>query len=416
MRTDWTLLETLLSTPTAPFREDQIQALVEDTLLEAGVPFFEDPYGNIVIGAKSKVEYLKALSKKSTEPARLIIAHMDHPGFHGLEWLSPTELKIEWHGGSPVKHVEGAKVWLSVDGAHGYADSGLLQDVVIAKLGKAIETATVRFDESSLYAHFAGKPKSIYGGFQFRAPYFEENGCYYTKAADDLVGCFAILTVMRELYGKSTGNAKPRSRKNDAKLNQKVGPTFGLLTRAEEVGFIGAIEHFELGWYQKTKREVIAVSLETSRTLPGADIGKGPVVRLGDRKTVFHPHYLQVLSELAQKHLPNTPAKGAEPAITRHQRRIMDGGSCEATAATVYGLPAIGLSVPLGNYHNQGFQGGPDCAGEDGPAPEFVHKDDVVGLLKLVRALAAPKLPWSDPWAAYRKNFKRSLKSYRKYR
>jgi len=139
-------------------------------------------------------------------------------------------------------------------------------------------------------------------------------------------------------------------------------------------------------------------------------------VRLGDRKTVFHPHYLQVLTELAQKHLPNTPAKGAAPAVTRHQRRIMDGGSCEATAATVYGLPAIGLSVPLGNYHNQGFQGGPDCAGPEGPAPEFVHKDDVVGLLKLVRALATPNLPWSDPWAAYRKNFKKSLKTYRKYR
>jgi endoglucanase len=400
MRTDWTLLETLLSTPTAPFREDQIQALVEDTLLEAGVPFFEDPYGNIVIGAKSKAEYLKALSKKSTEPARVFIAHMDHPGFHGLEWLSPTELKIEWHGGSPVLHVEGAKVWLSVDGAHGYADSGVLQDVVIAKHGKAIETATVRFNESSLYAHFAGKPKSIYGGFQFRAPCFEENGCYYTKAADDLVGCFAILSLMRELYKKS----------------KTAGPIFAVLTRAEEVGFVGAIEHFELGWYNKAKREVIAVSLETSRTLPGADIGKGPVVRLGDRKTVFHPDYLQVLTELAQKHLPNTPAKGAAPAVTRHQRRIMDGGSCEATAATVYGLPAIGLSVPLGNYHNQGFQGGPDCAGTDGPAPEFVHKDDVVGLLKLVRALSTPKLPWSDPWAAYRKNFKKSLKTYRKYR
>jgi endoglucanase len=168
---------------------------------------------------------------------------------------------------------------------------------------------------------------------------------------------------------------------------------------------VGAIEHFELAWHQKAKREVIAVSLETSRTLPGADIGKGPVVRLGDRKTVFHPDYLQVLTDLAQKHLPNA-----------HQRRIMDGGSCEATAATVYGLPAIGLSVPLGNYHNQGFQGGPDCAGPEGPAPEFVHKSDVEGVLKLVRALATPNLPWADPWTAYRKNFKKSLKTYRKYR
>ena len=153
MRTDWNLLETLLSTPTAPFREDQIQALVEDTLVEAGVPFFEDSYGNIVIGPKSKADYLKVLAKKSREPARLFIAHMDHPGFHGVEWLSPTELRVEWHGGSPVRHVEGAKVWLSVDGAHGYADSGVLKDVAIASHGRAIEKATVQFDEKIGRAH-----------------------------------------------------------------------------------------------------------------------------------------------------------------------------------------------------------------------------------------------------------------------
>lgn len=49
----------------------------------------------------------------------------------------------------------------------------------------------------------------------------------------------------------------------------------------------------------------------------------------------------EVLTEIAQRTLPR-----------RHQRRIMDGGACEAMAATVFGIPAIGLSVPLGNYHN----------------------------------------------------------------
>ncbi|MEN9723175.1 MAG: hypothetical protein RJB38_1161, partial [Pseudomonadota bacterium] len=378
MPTDWTLLENFLSTPTAPFREDQIQALVEDTLVEAQVPFFEDPYGNILIGAKSQADYLKILKKKSSEPVLLCIAHMDHPGFHGVEWRSPTELAIQWHGGSPVRHLEGTKLWVSVRGAHGYADSGTLHDVQLHAHGRAIDRALIRFNESSVYSHFAKAPRSIYGGFQFRAPFFVENDCYYTKAADDLVGCFAILSVARELYGK-----KKLSRK------RSQGPAFlGLLTRAEEVGFIGAIEHFEKGWHRKAHREVIAVSLETSRTLPGAEIGQGPVVRLGDRKTVFHPGYTQVLSMLAAKHLPATAPS------QRHQRRIMDGGSCEATAATVYGLPAIGISVPLGNYHNQGFQGGPDCLAPEGPAPEFVHRSDVEGLLHLLRALTTPKLPW----------------------
>ncbi|MBU6375569.1 MAG: hypothetical protein KGQ59_06200 [Bdellovibrionales bacterium] len=397
MRTDWTLLENLLSTPTAPFREDQVRAVVEDTLIDAGVPFFEDHYGNVVIGAKSPADYRKALSKKSKEPVRVFIAHMDHPGFHGLEWLSPTELRVQWHGGSPVQHLDGAKVWVSVDGFHGYADSGALKEVKIAEHGRAIAQAVVQFDESSVYSHFASKPQAIFGGFQFRSPCFQENDCYYTKAADDLVGCFAILSMARELYGKK-------------KKSSPAPRVFGLLTRAEEVGFIGAIEHFEKGWYKNAKSPVIAVSLETSRTLPGADIGKGPVVRLGDRKTVFHPDYLQVLSGIAAKHLPNTADQ------TRHQRRIMDGGSCEATAATAYGIPAIGISVPLGNYHNQGLEGGPDCAGKDGPAPEFVHRSDVEGLLTLVRGVAAPKLNWSSPWEAVRQSFQKSLRTYRRYR
>ena len=45
----------------------------------------------------------------------------------------------------------------------------------------------------------------------------------------------------------------------------------------------------------------------------------------------------------------------------------MDGGTCEATTATVYGYPCVGISVPLGNYHNQCFEGGPDSRGPLGP-------------------------------------------------
>lgn len=92
----------------------------------------------------------------------------------------------------------------------------------------------------------------------------------------------------------------------------------------------------------------------------------------------------------------------------------MDGGTCEATAMTVYGLPAIGLSVPLGNYHNQGFEGGPDCRGREGPAPEFVYLDDIDGLFKLCRGLMQPGLPWRRPWAATHQRLKQRLKAYRK--
>jgi len=165
-----------------------------------------------------------------------------------------------------------------------------------------------------------------------------------------------------------------------------------LLTRAEEVGFIGAIAHFKLGWLDKATRPVVCISLEASRTLPGAVVGKGPVVRLGDRRTVFNADYLKVLSDLAERML-----KG------KHQKRVMDGGACEATAATVFGLPAIGISLPLGNYHNQGLEGGPECRAPGGPAPEFVHLNDVENELKLCQSLMLPGLGWTDPWKEQKK-------------
>jgi len=185
---------------------------------------------------------------------------------------------------------------------------------------------------------------------------------------------------------------------------QTKNETFiGLLTRAEEVGFVGAVKHLNLGWLQSAKRPVVCVSLEASRHLSGARIGKGPVVRLGDRRTPFDSGALQVLSELALKTLPD-----------RHQRRLMDGGACEATATTAWGLPTVGITLPLGNYHNQGLDGGMDCPKPLGPAPEFVHLDDVSDELKLCKALMKNGLEWADPWSPLRHRLNKLSNKYNK--
>ncbi len=393
----------LLSTPTAPYREAQVRSLLEAELTHLKIPHFRDPHGNLIAGASSRADYLKLVGSGSktrrksheNEPIRFFIAHMDHPGFHGVRWRSPTELEVRWLGGSPVQHVEGAKVWLHFEipnqNSTGLPCSeGTLSECVIAEHGRAIESAVVTLTENQLHQRFEKKPGRIFGGFAFRAPVWKQDHCFYTKAADDLVGCYAMLRLAAHLYSKR------RSTKAEIRP-----PFLALFSRAEEVGFVGAIAHFELGWLNKATRPVIAVSLETSRTLPGAEIGKGPVVRLGDRNGVFDPSGLKVLTDLA--------------APLPHQRRIMDGGSCEATAATAYGLRSIGISVPLGNYHNQGFQGGPDCSAPEGPAPEFVHEKDVEGLLTLVQKLMAPGLSWNDPWKPLRDRFKKSVKGLKKH-
>ncbi len=378
------LLTELLKQPTAPFREDRVIAAVTRMLAMARVPYFRDPVGNVVVGRASRAQYRQLVREKSAEPLRVFIAHMDHPGFHGARWISDSRLAVKWHGGSPVRHLAGSRVWLATN--EGCLTEGKLSRVRLLKSGRAMNTAEVRVTRAMQTPR--PKANALYGGFKFRAPVWRAGKKLYTKAADDLVGVFAVVATAMDLHAKRRG--------------KKIPPFLGLLTRAEEVGFIGAIGHFELGWLARARRPVVCVSLETSRTLPGALIGKGPVVRLGDRRTTFDPDCLKVLSEVAEKALPK-----------KHQRCIMDGGTCEATAAIAYGLPAIGLSVPLGNYHNEGFEGGPGCGAPRGPAPEFVHLDDVEGLLKLCRALMRNGLPWNKPWENQRRLMHRRLREYR---
>jgi len=380
-------LTELLSQPTAPFREEHVLALVERALLRARVPAFLDPAGNLVVGVGSPSAYRSLLRRRSRDPVRLFIAHMDHPGFHGTRWLSPKRLAVKWHGGSPVKHLAGSPVWLA--DASGIVADGVLARPRLLPSGHAIDSAEVRLHQPLSENQTAG---ALYGGFRFRAPVWRRGRRIYTKAADDLIGVFAIVSLAESLFGGAR-RARP--------------PFLGLLTRGEEVGFVGAIAHFDLGWLETRRRPLVAVSLETSRALPNALIGHGPVVRLGDRRTVFNTDPLQVLGDIAERVLPG-----------RYQKRVMDGGTCEATAAISWGLPAIGISVPLGNYHNEFFTGVSGSAGkgsrrQGGPAPEYVDLGDIDGLLKLCHGLLEPGLDWTDPWRRQRERLRRQLRRYR---
>lgn len=373
-------LTKILTQPTSPFREGHVLAAIEEILDNEKIPHFRDPANNVVVGVRSKAEYVKLVRTKSPEPIRLFIAHTDHPGFHGLEWITPDRLSFKWHGGSPWAHLEGGKVWLA-DG-EGFVGEGRIEKVELMPHGRAIDRGVIHVNDLLRRV----PADALFGGFGFRDTHWLEGDLLYTKAADDLIGVFAILETAIAL-----------------KRAKKKAPFVGLLTRAEEVGFIGAIAHLELGWLKGAKRKILAVSLETSRTLPGAEIGKGPVVRLGDRKSVFDSGATQVFSELATRVLAG-----------KHQRRIMDGGTCEGTAATAYGLPTIAISVPLGNYHNQSFEGGPDAALPNGPAPEFVSISDIEGMCLLTRAVMEPKLGWDKPFGPSVVAFKKSLKNYAK--
>jgi endoglucanase len=373
------LLHDLLYQPTAPFRETHIVRLATNILREADVPWFCDSDGNVVVGAASLSDYQKLLGRSDREPVRVFVAHMDHPGFHGVRWISDSRMHVTWHGGAPVRGLDGATVWIANE--NGYCALGRLRKPRLDKTGKRLLEADVQIDRAAWWVRPAAQ--QLFGGFRAHSPMWREGKLIYTKAADDLIGVYAILRTAMKLFSKK---------------NKTRPPFIGLLTRGEEVGFIGMIAHLRRGWLQRAKRNVVCVSLETSRTLPNAEIGKGPVVRLGDRRTVFDPGYLRVLTEVADEVLPK-----------KHQRRIMDGGACEATAALAYGVRAIGISVPLGNYHNESYEG----RNRGKPAPEYVHSDDVDGLITLCEGLMRRGLVWNSPWDKTRATLQRNFDQQR---
>ena len=216
-----------------------------------------------------------------------------------------------------------------------------------------------------------------FGMWQLR-PFEIREGLVHARVCDDLVGCAVILAMFADLEEQ-----------------QAEATVYGLFTRAEEVGFVGSIE---LAKRWPLPAGVRFVSLETSAPRGGAEQGKGPVIRVGDRSSVFDD---AVTAELLD---------AAVAAKIPHQRALLDGGSCEATAMNLYGIPAAGISVLLGNYHN--------CPPERGIAEEYVSLEDVKGLVKLITTtairMAAGKSDGSAK-AGLRKRLEQRLRDHRPY-
>ncbi len=166
-------------------------------------------------------------------------------------------------------------------------------------------------------------------------------------ACDDIVGCAIIVETFKEV----------------ARLG--IETTFhAAFTRAEEVGFLGA---WHLGKHWPFGKEAVFLSVENSRPVNGAELGEGPIVRVGDKLSIFDNQLVELLMRTA-----------AEQGI-RVQRSLLDAGACEASALQACGIRSAGVSVPLGNYHNIGD--------DESVVPEFVMLEDVRAMVRLLVAL-----------------------------
>lgn len=107
------------------------------------------------------------------------------------------------------------------------------------------------------------------------------------------------------------------------------------------------------------------------------------MVRVGDASSVFSPWLTGVMAS-AGRDLTQRNAR------FRFQRKLMPGGSCEATAFSAYGFESTCLCLPLGNYHNMGDLAAVEAGTSRAQVrPEEISIEDYRGLVALlVRSIA----------------------------
>ena len=345
-----TWLKEVTSLPTAAGREHRVIAWVEKWVkARKSLLLTHDPAGNLIITPR------EGRAKNNGKPL-WFTAHLDHPAFVATNApgsFEGREIEMEFRGGVHDPYFPGAGVIIT--DASDRTHKGRI--IELDSAAKPFKRVVVRLEKksSSIAAGDIGRWATAIGGKAVI-----RDGLLHAPACDDLAAVAAALAAL------------------DTIMNQKGGASGGigvLLTRAEEIGFVGAIAACK---HKSIPRSARLLCLENSRSFVESPIGGGPIVRVGDKASVFTPDLTNRVSAIAANH----------QSMHKHfkfQRKLMPGGTCEATAFATYGYESTCLCLPLGNYHNM-------VAIDDVLAgrtkakceAEYISIDDYHGLIELL--------------------------------
>jgi len=302
----------MLQNPTAPLREAAMQGYLRAFVRRhPALALHEDRAGNVVV---------RYVSPDAGRRAPLVMAaHLDHPGFW-VEEVSGRSARLLFKGGVLKPHARaGTRVRFYEGVRRKPTGSGRL--TAVRYENGRLASARARIVEGAARA----------GGFaMWDLPAMEVRGGFIvSRACDDPLGAAAALCALGEV----------------ARRKPKGVALWGLFTRCEELGFFGALEAIRL---RTVPRNAAVLSLETSKALANAPQGGGVILRVGDYGSIFSPDLTGAVWQAATR-------LAAKDRSFKCQRRLMDGGTCEATAFCATGYRASGLALALGNYHNQAF-------------------------------------------------------------
>jgi putative aminopeptidase FrvX len=289
----------LAACPTAPGHEHFVRAFLESAL--RGLPHVQtrrDEFGNLIARYQHKA--------RGREPVRLV-AHMDHPGF------AVEGGELHFRGGVEPRYFLGEKVVF-----HGLA-AQRLGTAVIVELDFSPEAKRVRLN-------VAIPRDATFAVWDLPAARCTKR-LFLSPACDDLAQVATMLALLQRL----------------AKENAPACVE-ALFTRAEEVGFYGTLAALKA---RPALEPMVTLSLETSSARGFATLDGGPIVRVGDRLSIFDSrvtHWLETAFRDLKEHAPRTA----------WQRLLMGGGACEATVFQRAGFPTGALCVAMNQYHNMG--------------------------------------------------------------
>jgi putative aminopeptidase FrvX len=360
---DWLIQLTQL--PTAAGREGRVIDWIRRWAADRpDLALREDSAGNL------EIRFAPPHSTPHTPPI-YFTAHLDHPAFVVERIVGPATLQLAFRGGVMDDYFREARV--IVHSADGRKHAGTLAgqpDVGCAIFKSYLcdldeETDTLTVGDVATW--------------ELPEPHIKD-GLLFTHACDDLAALAAAISAYDVLRERRRSN--PQSIPQDVRL---------LFTRAEEIGFIGAIA--------ACREKTIApgakvIALEVSRSFEDSPIGGGPIVRVGDRLSIFCPSLTAAIAKRAEDIAggPSTVTasqKLSERPAWKWQRKLMPGGACEATVFCSAGYDATCLCLPLGNYHNMAdlaaVQAGTNTS-RPRVGPEYIALSDFDGLVDLLIA------------------------------
>jgi endoglucanase len=290
--------------PTAPCHEGLVRACVEERL--AGLPHLTtrlDEFGNLHAVYRHR--------DAGREPFRLV-AHMDHPAFVVRRTRGAAELHFA--GGVDEAYFPGKAITFHHERA-------------ATPLGRATITGTDFSAETKrVFVDGEVPAAATFAVWTLPAAHCTKR-LFISPACDDLAQVGTMLALLRRLA-----------------LAGARAHVHAIFTRAEEIGFAGALAALKA---RTPLAPMPTLSLEASNARGFAVVEAGPVLRVGDRLSVFDSritHWLDVAFRDRQ----------VIDAAAAYQRLLMGGGTCEASVFQRAGLPTGALCVALNNYHNMG--------------------------------------------------------------